>query len=133
MSRITESQAIILAGYHNDASGMVVTTTFFDRLYWVERFLKVYADSKENPQMETVDEWGRHTRLAPKKFLAWARTKLEESGRTLEQALASTSASQINNIVNLAVDMTDVIFEWGERLFNENVSKIIIIIKEEHI
>jgi len=72
--------------------------------------------------METVDEWGRHTELTTKKFVTWARKTLAESGRTLGQALASQSASQINNIVNLAVDMTDVVFEWGERLFNENVS-----------
>ena len=101
---------------------MVVSTSFFDRLYWIKRFLKVYADSGENPEMKTVDEYGRYTKLQNKKFITFTKNKLAESGRTIKQALSSTSMSQINNMFNLAIDLSEDVLEWGKELYDTDVS-----------
>ena len=107
LTHISECQAIVLAGYHNNASEMLVSTSFFDRLYWIKRFLKVYADSGENPEMKAVDEYGRYSKLVIKKFITFTKNKLAESGPIIQQALDSISLGQINNMFNLAKDLSD--------------------------
>jgi hypothetical protein len=111
-----------LAGYHNDASGMVVSTSFFDRLYWIKRFIKVYADSAEDDEMKIVDEYGRHTKVQSKKLITFTERKLAESGRTIHQALSSTSVPQIKNMFKLAIDLSDDALRWGKELYDSDVS-----------
>ena len=122
LTHISECQAIVLAGYHNDASGMVVSTSFFDRLYWIKRFIKVYADSAEDDEMKIVDEYGRHTKVTSKKLITFTERKLAESGRTIHQALSSTSIAQIKNMFKLAIDLSDDALRWGKELYDTDVS-----------
>ena len=122
LTHISECQAIVLAGYHNDASGMVVTTSFFDRLYWIKRFIKVYADSAEDNDMKIVDEYGRHTEVTSKNLIAFTERKLAESGRTIKQALSSKSTAQIKNMFKLAIDLSDDALRWGKELYDTDVS-----------
>ena len=122
LTHISECQAIVLAGYHNDASGMVVSTSFFDRLYWIKRFIKVYADSGENDEMKTVDEYGRHTKVSSKKLIEFTKGKLAESGRSIYQAISSTSDPQISNMFKLAIDLSDDALKWGKELYDSDVS-----------
>ena len=122
LTHISECQAIVLAGYHNDASGMVVSTSFFDRLYWIKRFIKVYADSAEDDEMKTVDEYGRHTKVLSKNLITFTKRKLAESGRTIKQALSSTSSAQIKNMFKLAIDLSEDALRWGKELYDTDVS-----------